>query len=136
MENIACSHNAGQGRLFNHVDWSFLNTSPLEFNSKLALLNAKIIDKWRETIVTQVIRDSHFLRDKHSSQSAGEFGFRYFAKYIYLRVIDQHRLDLLPSSFNHYCLYPIQLVDWELPAIQSGKKLSCRIPSGCSLLPG
>ena len=101
MENIACTHHAGQGGLFNHIEWSPLNTSPLEFNSKLALLNAKITDKWRETVVTQVIRDSHFLRGKHPSQSAGQFGFRSFALYIYLRGIDQPRLDLLPSLFNH-----------------------------------
>ncbi|KAF8807829.1 hypothetical protein BYT27DRAFT_7189922 [Phlegmacium glaucopus] len=53
VENIACSHYAGQ-----------------EFKSKLALSNTKIIQKWRETIVTQIIRDSHFLRGKHPSESA------------------------------------------------------------------
>ena len=78
MENIACSHHAGEGGLFNHIEWSLLNSSPLEFNSKLALLNAKIIQKWRETIVAQIIRDSHFLRGKHPSQSASEFDFLLF----------------------------------------------------------
>jgi hypothetical protein len=70
VENIACSHRAGQGGLFNHIEWFLLNSSPLEFNSKLALLNAKIIHKWRETTVAQIIRDSHFLRGKHPYQSA------------------------------------------------------------------
>jgi len=57
VENIACSHHAGQ-----------------EFNSKLALLNAKIIHKWREITVGQIIRDSHFLRGKHPSQNAAPAG--------------------------------------------------------------
>ena len=61
------------------IGWSHLNLPPLEFNSKLALSNAKIIHKWRETTVAQIIRDSHFLRDRHLSQSAGEFKFYYFA---------------------------------------------------------
>lgn len=115
---------------------SLLNSSPLEFNSKLALLNAKIIHKWRETIVAQIVRDSHFLRGKRRSQSAGEFDFRYFTIYIHLKGIDQHRLDRLPNLFNHYCLYLIQQVGWELRVIQSGKKLSCKIPSDYSLLLG
>jgi hypothetical protein len=136
VENIACSHHAGQGELFNHIEWPLLNSSPLEFNSKLALLNTKIIHKWRETIVAQIIRDSHFLCGKHPFQIAGEFDIRYFAIYIYLRGTDQHPLDRLPSLFNHYCLYVILQVDWELHVIQSGKKLSCRIPSGHSLLLG
>ena len=136
VENIACSHHAGQGGLFSHLEWSLLKPSPLEFNSKLALLNAKIIHKWRETIVAQIVRDSHFLRGKHPSQSGGGFDFVIFAIYIHLRSIDQHRLDRLPSLFNHYCLYLIQQVDWELHVIQLGKKLSCRIPSDCSLLLG
>ena len=88
MENIACSHHAGQGGLFIHIKRSLLNSSPLEFNSKLELTNAKIIRKWRETIVAQIIRDSQFLRGKDRSQSAGEFDFCYFAIYIHLRGID------------------------------------------------
>ena len=73
MENIACSHHAGQGGLFNNNEWSLLDSSPLEFNSKLALLDAKIIHKWREIIIAQIIRDNHILRGKLPSQSTGEF---------------------------------------------------------------
>lgn len=57
VENIACSQHAGQ-----------------EFKGQLALSNAKIIDKWRETIVVQITRDSHFLRGKHPFQSVAPAG--------------------------------------------------------------
>ena len=63
------------------IEWSHLYPSPLEFTRKLALSNTKIINKWRETIVAQIIRDSHFLRGKCPSQSAGEFNFCSFAIY-------------------------------------------------------
>lgn len=41
VENIACSHHASQGRLFNRIEWSHLNLDVIRIQEQTSVIKRK-----------------------------------------------------------------------------------------------